>query len=224
METNDVDQRWASYLGHERRGDRAAALAELRQLAEALEGNSARRNEWARKFLRQRAAGKGEHIIRTPLLEKVLFPYLEEQYRAGEADAARWLARLYPLLIRCPDCWEAVGRPGAMDLWREVRRRDPGDEESRQALIALVASRIQYTLHELPTGVLFGRDGARREECAVLQEELAEFRGLLRGAEEERYADLIGKADFHYRVYRDYLTDVQGHADYESFFTARGDL
>jgi hypothetical protein len=213
---------WTNYLEHERLGVRAAALADLQRLTDALEFDPALRDEWAHEFLRERDRHGDQLTIRNPLFTKVLFPFLESRYHSGEAEAARWLARLNQLLLQAPACWEAVGRPGIVALWREAHRRDPHDEESRKSLMLELASYVRYTLHELPAGVLFGQDGATREECGVLLDDLQELRALLRGSESEENAALLREAEFHYRAYRDYVTDKEGHSTYDGFLKNRG--
>ncbi len=75
---------------------------------------------------------------------------------------------------------------------------------------------IRYTLHEVPSGVLFGIDGATPEQCKLLQAELSEFRNLLRDEEVEQYRTLIETAEFHYRAYGEYLSgeNPEGYAQF----------
>lgn len=221
MDDAELREIWISYLAHEGHGLRPDALADLRRMIEALQAAPPLRDAWAAEFLARRERGPTHEPLRVPLFQQVIFPYLEERYRARDAGAARWLARLSQLLFQTPACWEAMGWPGPIGLWREAYRRDPADEESRKALIAEIVSHTRYTLHELPTGVLSDANGATPDECTDLLAQLDELRGLLRGAERDEHEALLRNADFHYHAYRDYGTNKKGHPSYPSFVQAR---
>jgi hypothetical protein len=124
---------------------------------------------------------------------------------AGDPTAAIVLAELSQELFRYRDGWAALGYPGEMELWQEAYRRDPTSEKARSMLVKSIARHIQYTLHELPAGVLFGTNGATIEQCSELINDLATFRALLTSAETECYRDLLELALIHYPNYRTYL-------------------
>jgi hypothetical protein len=221
MDGAELRKIWISYLAHEAHGLRRDALADLRRMIEALQADPPLRDAWVAELLARREHGATHEPLRVPLFQQVIFPFLEERYRAGDAGAARWLARLSQLLLQARACWETLGWPGPIALWREAYRRDPADEESRKALIGEMVSHTRYTLHELPTGVLSGADGATPDECTDLLAQLHELHGLLRGPERDEHDALVRNADFHYRAYRDYRTNREGHTSYASFVQAR---
>ena len=119
-----------------------------------------------------------------------------------------------------PEGWEALGRPGDVDLWKEAYRRDPSSDVARVKLVASTARFIQYTLHELPAGVLYGNNGATVEQCKDLETELAFFRGLLTSTESEQFQNLVELASVHYPAYRAYLSQNQRQG-YATFLAER---
>ncbi len=147
-------------------------------------------------------------VIRMPLFRRAIFPALLAGFRLGAHGCARWLAGLAQLLYRCDECREQLDPMCQTEagLLRAALRHDPNDQASRRRLISVQADRLRYTLHELPSGVLYGIDGATAQECLELEEELAEF--CRHVAEAERQAEftiLIDECRLHFRAYRDYL-------------------
>lgn len=84
---------------------------------------------------------------------------------------------------------------------------------------------LQYTLHELPSGVLYDADGANAEKCAELMKDtyrLEELAGYL-GADVSRF---IAKCRWHYERYPHYLsrrTHFESYASYMEKYGAPSD-
>jgi hypothetical protein len=75
---------------------------------------------------------------------------------------------------------------------------------------------LEYSLHELPAGVLFGPDAANEAQCADLMrmtyrlEELAKVRGV-------DLSDLIAKCRWHYERYPHYLGRQRHFGSYSNY-------
>ena len=215
---------WAAYQVAEARDTRGEKLAALDRFVQAVARADADDwHPWARRLAAQIVDDGAAVVVRRPLFERVLFPALADGLERGAAGCARWLAGMVDPLARCPACVERLGNLPAneADLLRLALRHDPADARARDRLIARNANFLDYTLHELPSGVLYGQDGASVAECDALLAELAEFRSLVRtagrGAE---FDDLIALCDFHYRAYRQYL-QVPAAGDHYATFLAR---
>jgi hypothetical protein len=218
--------RWERYLATESRGTREDKLRTLNEFVEELlQSPEAAWKLWALD-LTARIVDDGTDIpVRRPLFERILFPALAEALDAKSPGSARWLAGLSQHLYRCPACMERLGRARSSEwaLLQAAVAHDPGDVRSRQKLIRVIANHFQYTLHELPAGVLFGTDGASVEQCDELLAELDEFRSLL--AVDGRtgdYAPLVTECDHHFRSYKQYLLERPQHESYSGFLEARG--
>lgn len=86
----------------------------------------------------------------------------------------------------------------------------PSDEYQKLLLY------LEYTLHELPAGVLFGHDGATEEQCAELMRETYRLEVLAK----ERGIDLsefIATCRWHYERYPHYLGRQRHFGSYESY-------
>lgn len=92
-------------------------------------------------------------------------------------------------------------------LLSEALRVDPGDTISPLRLIEFEARYLNYTLHEVPAGVLYDFfRGATVEECDELLARIGDFVSLVELAGvRENYKELIQDCAFHYQSYRDYL-------------------
>jgi hypothetical protein len=219
---DDIEGLWRRYRELEEHGVRAAVLDALTAFVARIEvAPPDLRRRWTDECLRSSFDPKTGFRVRAPLFQRVLFPELQARYAAGDADAARSLAQLAQHLFRYREGWESLGFPGEVDLWKEAYRRDPSSEEARAKVVDSTALFIQYTLHELPVGVLYGPDGATLEQCDDLIAELAFFRGLLTPREAERFQKLVELASFHYPTYREYLLQSEKQG-YPAFLAERG--
>ena len=75
---------------------------------------------------------------------------------------------------------------------------------------------LEYTLHELPAGVLYGADGANAKECAELMsdtyrlEKLATARGI-------DLSEFLATCRWHYERYPHYLGRQRHFGSYENY-------
>ncbi len=214
---SSTQEAWEAYVAAERRGVRQQFLAALQTFLtawEALDPES--RDEWAENFLRRRFEENEDLPLRAPLFERVVLPYLFAQYNSGSAQAAVRLAELRQSGLGSHGAWQRFGDLTDFGLLREAYRRNPSAEWARQPLVRRMLRYLGHTLHEIPAGVLWGMDGASVEQCLELLDFLQELKGLMTEAELENYAELLSKADLHYRAYREFLMQ-QSADDYASF-------
>ena len=224
--TDDVDALWAAYLQAEKDRIRDVYMPALDRVVDALLRRPAEECAgWVRDVAR-RIADEGVEIpVRLPLFRRVLAPMLVEDVLAGTPGSARWLSHFAHLFARAR---ETVARlPEAMQcaegLIEEALRVDPDDARAREKHIGAIEDHLEYTLHELPTGVLYGRDGATVEQCDDLLEQLGAFRREVeRVGRMAEFKDLMAEADLHYRAYRDYLQAGCPGNSYATYLESRG--
>ena len=223
MLTETQQKFWEAYQIEENRALRAKKLLALSAFLDSLITSPPTEwYPWARSIAEQVVDNRLDFVIRRPLFERALFPALLAGYRAQLPGSARWLAGLSDQLLQCPDCRENLppGESGELDLLRAALRHDPADRRSRLRLSEKIAVRLCYSLHELPSGVLYGMDGASPEECDELEEELVEFCELVsQEGMQNRHAELIGACRFHFRGYRDYLLQRETYSSYAEYIT-----
>jgi len=214
-------QRWTRYLNLERAGQRRQALAVLSSfILDLLALDSRIWYEWASEFTAQVLTPGSRLPLRTPFVQQVLMPALATGVQQKHPERARQLA-------------EIVERIGGSALWpmslapelhsvtallEEALRQDPKDIQARTLLIHRQARFIAYTLHELPSGVLYDVDGATAEQCLVLLSELQTFEDLIRTSSTPGlHAELIKEARFHYQAYAEYLHGNTPGGSYQHF-------
>ena len=83
---------------------------------------------------------------------------------------------------------------------------------------AILRGRFEYSLHELPSGVLYGQDGATAEECSEMISELKDYEGLCAelGAEDDD-RDIIEEASYYIPAYRDYLIHRGAYSSFATY-------
>jgi len=222
----DLTETWEAYCRADRRGIRREYLDALETFLKALESSDTEtRSAWVAEFVRLRFDENQDLPLRGPLLERAVFPYLVSEYNVGSAAAALILVDLRASSLGNHRCWRSADSPGnGVELMTEAYRRNPTCDEIRKKLVKRHMFYLSYTLHELPTGVLYGCDGADKEQCKELLEFVQEIRGLLTEEEGKAYKQTLSRAEFHYRMYREYLLLPDRHPNgYESFLAEQAD-
>jgi len=105
----------------------------------------------------------------------------------------------------------------------EAISRDASDQRSKRRLRAILRDRFEYSLHELPSGVLYGQNGATVEQCSEMISELADYASLCTeiGAEDED-REIIDEASYYVAAYRDYLVHRGSYASFVSYIETHG--
>lgn len=201
---------WKAYAAAEERGIRREYLAALDTFLHTWAAcQSDVRSAWVENFVERWVREQPKPPLRGPLLERAVLPHLAAEFRRGNAMAAAHLGHLRSSALGGHRSWDRLGLPTYVELLAEAYRRDPSLEDARRTLVDLHIRYIRYTLHELPTGVLFGVDGASAAECGELEDLVEELAQLMDDGETAEYAQLLGDARFHYRTYRNYLQQAE---------------
>jgi hypothetical protein len=220
----ETERLWTAYLQAERESVKETRVEALERLVGRLESLAEdTRTGWS---LALAARVVDDHLdvpIRFPLFRRVLLPALIDGVLAQRPGCARWLADFEPLLFHSKEESERLpeGLRNPVGLLKEALRVDPADLSARSKLIGLRASYLGYTLHELPSGVLFGANGASADECGELLDVLAEFRADLEAAGRAgEYEKLLQECRRHFEGYREYLEKGCPGGSYEAYLKA----
>lgn len=217
----NLEEMWASYVAEEKHGVRSIALGLLEAFIERLAAYPAAAwHEWGLELAQQAANPDSRLVVRMPLFRHVLFPALRLELEKGSGSAASALAAQAQLIYHCTECRDQLPNHLRSEhgLILEAVRRDPNDKASRLRLRQIYRDRFDYALHELPTGVLYGANGATPEECTEMLSELNDYELLCSelGTEEED-TELIADARFHITAYKDYLWSGDYQDGYAGF-------
>jgi len=214
-----TQQAWQDYLAAERDKVRPRSHAALDRFIDALlVAPAAEWHAWARALSAQVADDGAEVPVRFPLFRRVVLPALAAGVRDRLPGCARWLAHFEGMLLNVPDAGLPPELRTAVGLYQEALRQDPGDRLSRERLVARWARYLEYTLHELPLGVLFGRDAATPEECRELQGLLHDFKVSVEHlGRSGHYAELISRCELHFASFHEWLVQGRPCGSYEQF-------
>jgi len=210
---------WESYLAAERDRIRAVMMPALDRFVDALlESPTDIWKPWAKTIAAHISDRSVDIPMRFPLFRRVILPALAEGVLRHEPGCARWLASFESLIVNSNDVPLAPELRTSAGLLAEAVRLDPKDDIARRRLIERHASYLEYTLHELPTGVLYGADGASPDECQELLSLLREFKTHVKLThQEQHYSDLIRECEFHYAAYAAYLRGGPPYEGYERY-------
>jgi len=217
----EAERLWRDYVEAERIRIRPEYLSSLNHFIEALLPlPTAVWHPWARQLAQRIVEEDGEPPVRMPLFYSVIFPALRAGIESSSPGSARWLAGLAQHLYKSPQCAEQLPENLRHEsgLLKQAIKDDPNDLRAKTQLLDLMRDRFEYVLHELPAGVLYGQNGATREQCIDLLVELADYIELAREiGETEEDRELISSARFHITAYRQYLSELGRHQNYEAF-------
>lgn len=224
MKNPSLENLWGDYLRAEQSQIRHESMWALGLFIDRLlQEPEATWHAWAKDVAASTCDRGAEMPLRFPLFQRVLLPALTSGVLKGEPGCARWLASFESLLVRLRDGSLPPELRTEIGLLREAIRVDPSDALALKRLVDRRARDLRFTLHELPSGVLYGMNGATAEQCDDLLMILAEFKAHVAAtAQSERFADLIDECEFHYRAYADYRRLGSPAGGYALYLAHRG--
>jgi hypothetical protein len=133
------------------------------------------REQWTRSFLKTHAYGKR---VRHELYAEVIFPVLLAGSQRKDAWSLYWLAGTSQDLYRARRLHEQIQFRGEISLLKEAYALDPSSSEVRKALLKSLMDYFRYAAHEWPTCILWGMDGATRDQFNDMMSEVTFSREL----------------------------------------------
>lgn len=91
-----------------------------------------------------------------------------------------------------------------------MSKNEPNDEYLR------LRKYLEYTLHELPVGVLYDANGANEKKCAELMRETYRFEKLAQGLGFD-HSEFIATCRWHYERYPHYLSRQRHFGSYANY-------
>ena len=216
--------KWDSYCLAEDDRIRWVLLDELDQFISLLiKTDSKEYEEWGYELSAKVVDQEIEFPIRMPLFEKVLFPMLLSGCNNQVAGCARWLSGFSQLIYKSKAAKDAIGTEfNEISFLKLALNHDPGDLLSKKRLVIALAWQLDFAIHEVPTGVLYGNNGASIEQCEELKSELSEFETLVDEiGESKNYFELITDCKLHFSEYPKYLSKMQTYTSYDEYLSVK---
>ena len=153
--------------------------------------------------------------IRQPLYKNLIYPILSDQVEQNDVNAIKGLIRLDQHLVS----YQGYTKDTKYSSWTLLEKGlsiSPYDRELLEFSEKTTRNYLSYTLHELPTGVLYGTNGASIEECEELINEVEKYEIVCNKLDRDE-KELIQECKYYYQAYKDYLLvykKFKGFADY----------
>jgi hypothetical protein len=154
-------------------------------------------------------------VIRQPLYKNLIYPILDKAVENKDVSAINALIKLDQQLLS----YQAYTKDEKYTSWTLLEKGlsiAPEDLELIQIQFSKTKKYLNYTLHEIPLGVLYGTNGASIEECDELLNEIVIFESICNKLKLDEH-ELIEECKYYYPAYRSYLSvfkDYKNFADY----------
>jgi len=157
---------------------------------------------------------KNDITIRQPLYKHLIYPILSAQVEQNNVDAIKGLLNLDQHLLH--QDYTKDTKYSSWTLLEKGLSISPDDRELLDLSEKKTKNYLEYTLHELPLGVLYGVNGATIEECKELIEEVEKYEVLCDKLQRDESA-LIEECKFYYTAYNAYLSVYKNYKNFEDY-------
>jgi hypothetical protein len=154
-------------------------------------------------------------IIRQPLYKHLIYPILLEQVAKNNLDAIKGLLKLDGQLTSYQAYSHDIKYTWAM-LLEQGLTIAPNDTDLLKLSEQTTRNYLNYTLHEIPIGVLYGQDGATIAECDELLEKVSQYENLCNQLQLDE-KELIENYKLYYTAYKAYLTVYPNYQNFEDY-------
>jgi hypothetical protein len=163
---------------------------------------------------------KEKIVIRQPLYLDVFYPILTSEIDKSNIEAIKLLIRL----IESNSSLQKLQNDNKFSVWQLLQqglKLSPNDKELLKQYEEKQRSYFEYTLHELPTGVLFDANAATIEECEDLLKELTKYKEVCEKLGVDN-GELTAKCTFYYSAYKIYLTVYKNYNGFGEYLDKGG--
>ncbi|MCF1716850.1 hypothetical protein L0U88_19565 [Flavihumibacter sp. RY-1] len=153
--------------------------------------------------------------IRQPLFKHLIYPILSDQVEQNNVNAIKGLLKLDQHLVS----YQGYTKDNTYSSWTLLEKGlsiSPDDRELLELSEKATRDYLNYTLHELPTGVLYGANGATFEECEELIQEVEKYE-ILCDKLQRNESELIQECKFYYPAYKTYLSVYKNYKNFDDY-------
>jgi hypothetical protein len=153
--------------------------------------------------------------IRQPLYKHLIYPILSDQVEQNNVNAIKGLLKLDQHLVS----YQGYTKDTKYSSWTLLEKGlsiSPDDRELLELSEKTTKNYLDYTLHELPIGVLYGANGATIEECDELIKEVEKYEILCNKLQRDE-SELIEECKFYYPAYKDYLSVYKNYKNFDDY-------
>jgi len=162
------------YLQYKNMGIRSEATKAIIKFVDSFE-NYAEKESWTLEYLPKLYLDCNGRV-RNELFEEIVFPVLLNGYNNKKVSLMIWLAKLSDNYYQNEKIWKNYKT--SLEIIKECYEIDPDNEEVVDIYLKLVISVIDYSIHEWPCGILWGLDGATKEQCRIILKQIPLYHKL----------------------------------------------
>lgn len=153
--------------------------------------------------------------IRQQLYKHLIYPVLSEQVEQNNVNAIKELLKLDQHLVS----YQGYTKDYTYSSWQLLEKAlaiSPNDNDLLELYERKTRKYLNYTLHEIPTGVLYGADGATIEECDDLIKEIEKYEILCSKLQRDE-SELIQECKYYYPAYKNYLSVFKNYRNFNDY-------
>jgi hypothetical protein len=155
--------------------------------------------------------------IRQPFFSKIIYPVLSKQVDLDNVEAIKLMLKFLNILEGHQQLTKNHDYSYSVLIERGLNLQ-PNDKELLENRELTLRNYINYTLHEVPVGVLYENNGASIENCEELLETLKQYETICSKLNID-HSDLINGAKFYYKAYKDYLAIYKQYNNFEHYIS-----
>jgi hypothetical protein len=140
-----------------------------------------------------------------PLFTALVYPVLKREIETENPQAMLLLIHHFDLLLKYAIRQKKQPDYSERALIKRYLVAVPDDRHMLRQQLRFLALDLEYALHELPAGVLFGPDAATPDECLELLGMLDEYVDICQKLQIDFSEDKRRDSAMHFQGYRDYL-------------------
>ena len=184
------------FIKYENNGIKIKAKEYVNKFIQSFE-NYIEKESWVINYL-PKLEQKSNGRIRNELFEEIIFPVLWNGYNNKEINLMIWLVKLEQNYLQNNRIWEKMNYKTDMEIIKECYEIEPENNEVVEIYLKLIIEGIDYSMHELPYGILFGNNFATIDECNKLLEEIPFIKKLDKN---NMYKEYINKYENEIKKY-----------------------
>ena len=160
------------------------------------------KEEWVNKNFDNLETNRHSRI-RHEIFEEIIFPVLMKQYQERNLNGMLRLAQSIQNLYSCEALHQKTGYLTEGQICKDAFTLFPSSDEARRMYLKTKIKYFEYSIHEWPSGILWGNDGASLEEVKELEKSLKETSSL---DKEGNHKSFLEDYEEKLKIYRDRVT------------------
>lgn len=167
----------------------------------------------------------GDYCHNPIFVRKAIVPTVQKDIEAGGIEGIRFLFSCfqdkgydyYTSSVLHFFCKTMDYRYAPVSLAHKLLEQEPDNEFAMKYLYHHKKNFLEFSIHEMPTGILDGMNGASIDSLSEMLEDTSEFECLSKKLNISSDETLIDDCRRYYKAYRDYLLHLSKYQSFEDY-------